>query len=38
MYIDAQTLTVAAFIANMGMIAVVIAILALVWRWEAPRV
>ena len=36
MYVGAETLTLVAFIANMGIIALVIAALALVWRWQAP--
>lgn len=37
MYVGAETLTQVAFIANIGIVALVTMILAFVWRWQAPR-
>lgn len=36
MYLDAEARTLVAFLANIGIIAVVTLILAVVWRWQAP--
>jgi hypothetical protein len=36
MYGSAESLTLVAFIANLGVIALVTVILAFVWRWQAP--
>lgn len=37
MHGNAEVLTLWAFVANVGVIALVTVILALVWRWAAPR-
>lgn len=36
MYLGGETLTLLAFVANIGMIALVTLVLAIVWYWQAP--